>query len=198
MSDSLPAELDTLRAAADQARALSGLSTATSDQGRISEARAQADLAVALAREAGDARLLVDVLCNAGAAYFYSGDSAAAAMVEEALRVARGAAYPAGETRALRQLAFADSYNGHSQAAQAHAAQALAIARAIGDRYLEAEALGVLGIVAEDLAARVRYCEQALAIFTVMGRQRELRRTENNLAISYASLGIYHKARQHA
>ena len=189
---------ETMGDAARLARALSQHSEILLRSGHLAVARGFGGRALAVARSLGDPRLLVDVL-NAHAFMLYQeGENAGLDKVTaEALRLSRAAGYTLGQVRILARLAFLSQRRGKAREATDFGEQALALARSLGDRYAEAETLVRLSIVASDVAQRVAYGEQALALFAAMGAEADQGRACNNLAIVHWGLGLYRKAREY-
>lgn len=112
--------------------------------------------------------------------------------MDRALRSARARKAPHLIVQALANRAAVLESLGRSARAERDAREALAGARPIGDRGLEALALGTLGRILAgrgDHAGAVALLKEALEIFTAIGRRPSESMAHRHLADSYAALG---------
>lgn len=128
------------------ARACQQVGNVQRSRGKLSEAVAALEEALALALTAQDGPLEGRIRCDLAVARFVSGDlSGAKAGLEAALDVVRGEQDESFEVRALASLAIVHLALGELPEALARCDEALPIARSHGDRVSEARILGTLG-----------------------------------------------------
>ena len=114
--------------------------------GRVGEARARFQAAVAKAREAGDRDCEGPALHGLGWALAQDGQvEAARDHLEAALQVARASGDRGLQCAVLNELGHLDGYLGAPESARSHYESAFAIAQAAGDRRWEGGSLGNLG-----------------------------------------------------
>ncbi|MEV7010908.1 BTAD domain-containing putative transcriptional regulator [Streptosporangium sp. NPDC051022] len=146
----------------EEGSALNHLAWANTRLGRLGEAVAHYDEALALARRIGDRDLEGDVLVNLGVTLFKLGRFAeSAACYGQALEIARDSGDRRLEAEALNDLAHNDNERGRHHEALSGADTALGIYTELGDRYRRGEALRTLGAANAGLG---RYGE-AVALF---------------------------------
>ena len=114
----------------------------------------------------------------------------------------RDAEYPSGEGLSL--VWIGDAYlqlENRTQPARDHYNEALALARALDDRWLEAEALLSLGISYPNVLDQPRaleYFEQALTLFEAVDNRRGQAVALTCIQIAWVDLGEYQKALEYA
>jgi tetratricopeptide (TPR) repeat protein len=142
-----------------QASILGGLCYLLGSEGQHAEAIESGDLALSIARSQGDTGLQIWTSVALGRQHFALGTYAQGRRLQEALSVLERASGEAsainlryGEAMVPGMLAHVDLLAGHHDRAEHLADQALAIARARGERGDEAWALHLMGSVA---AARI-------------------------------------------
>ena len=124
----------------------------------------------------------------------YPGVEAAAA---RAIAWAEGADDGAAALRARINWARALQFQGHYAAAQAHVEESLVLAREVGDRKIEATALGQLGILATQqgrFGIARDYYRQALGVARAIGHRGLESGMINNLGETEQQLGNYEAA----
>ena len=169
-----------------------------SQAGRLRSAEPLADQALALVREAGDARAEGRALGTFAVLYRESGRiGEAEAIFKRALALHRRTGDRRAEAVALGNLAGHFQKSGRVEPAERAYVEALAISRETADRRLEGMTLGNLAILCKETgrAARAeRYYEEALS----MHREAKDRRLEGivlgNLAVLYQETGRAGKA----
>jgi predicted ATPase/class 3 adenylate cyclase/Tfp pilus assembly protein PilF len=158
--------------------------------GRVEEAVAAFEQALALARATGDRRQEGVIVGSLGAMYQEQGKgSNAREYIETALLIAREVGNRRAEEGALIKLGVLEREQGRTERACSNFAHALAISREIGNRRDEGMALGGLGNVDLEQGrmeeARHSY-EQALAVLREVGDRR-------NESIVFGNLGSVHR-----
>ena len=98
--------------------------------------------------------------------------------------------------RAMLARAMASRASGQAAACMTAAAKALALARRSGDLFGQGGALNTLANTQSDLAAGLRFYNQAMAAQRGAGDTLGLSATTSNLGNGYASLGLYRRARR--
>ncbi len=168
--------------------------------GKAAESNELLESALTQARARGESALEVRLLCTLAALLENLGDlPLSKAYLEEALLLARTQGDRPGTARALRSLGrllalrFGQLEQGQSFFREAHS-----IYRQLNDKEGEAFALYGLGLGTQDLAQIRSFYEQALAIYEVTGRLERQAVLYNNLAMTYANLGLYHRAHDYA
>ncbi|GAA3072122.1 BTAD domain-containing putative transcriptional regulator [Streptosporangium carneum] len=131
----------------EEGYALNHLAWVNTGLGRLGEAVAHYDEALAVARHVGNRHLEGDVLLNLGATCFRLGRFAdSAACYGQALNIARESGDRCLEGETLNELADNDNERGRHGEALAAARAALDLYTELGDRYRKGEALRTLGI----------------------------------------------------
>ena len=154
--------------------------------------------ALDLARQAGDRQLEVVSLAALGHVYRTTGNyTDAREVLDKGHQIARDVNSLAVEADILMELAYLGQRTGRVDEGRKNALAALDIYRRLGDRKEEGEALIVNGTLASDLAEKLRYKEQALAIFEAIGNRPKQRRVWNNLGFNYIITGLYHRAEEY-
>jgi adenylate cyclase len=161
---------------------------------------------------ADDQRRAEVALCRANYAEATSDYEAAIVAAKAAIRLApraparsadetaQGAPGTSSEAAGHRLWGLALWRQGNYEAAQLQLEQALARARAVGLRQVEADSLRILGAVSSDRGdyggARTCY-EQALSIYRDIGDRRGEGGALNNLGVVFLEQGDYAEARAH-
>ena len=165
---------------------------------RNTEAEALAADAVAAARKSRNRELLASALllqAQTQAAPALQTDDTAR-LAEEAAALFESLGQPLGQGRALRIVAAVRLRHESNEENRAIGQRALALARASGDRLGEGTALNALFSGHRDLAIRLRGLKAALQIFIEAGELPAQASIYTNLALTYARLGLYHRARR--
>jgi predicted ATPase/class 3 adenylate cyclase len=184
-----------------RARALTTLGAASFTSGRVDEARAHFQSALAIHRDVGNRHDEGDVLGNLGDLHKEQGrKDEARSHYESALAIHREVGDRRGEGRVLGNLGNLHQEQGRMDEARAHLESALAIHREVGDRRFEGSVLGNLGAVHSTQGrmnhARAHY-ESALAIDREVGNRRGEGRVLGNLGILERRQGRMDEARAH-
>ena len=164
------------------------------------QALADSQAAVDTARRGADTRVLAQALaCRAEVLVEFGGWAMDAGPGDEAAEAAQlfsqlGDAVQQG--RALRLLARHRIFS--PRAREEAAVQALALARATGDRLGEAALLAVMALAEPDLGVQLRNLRQALDGFSAAGSLPGQWLAYNNLSLLYGRLGLYRRARRMA
>ncbi|HMO45977.1 MAG TPA: GAF domain-containing protein [Rubrivivax sp.] len=208
---SLMALGDTERAAADaqqmlqlageerrpalQALALCRLASLQIRQGRLAAAAASAGEALAAARRSGPA-LQAKALLQLGEAEFRRFDNRAALRhALEAARLFASLGDKAGQGRALWVQAYAHDQLGRTRERERCAGAALALAREDGDQQGIGAAANLLYREHADMALRLKGLKEAIAAFIAAGQPDRASAALGNLAMAYASIGLFARAR---
>ena len=170
--------------------------------GDAGQARRHFEEALAAQRSAGLMREQAVTQHNLGRALENLGDRAAArAAFAAALALSEQLDYPRGQAYALRGLASVSNAEGDGAAALRHARAAAGLIARAPDERLRAQiglqkgiALRLLHRPAESLAA----LSEALAVFTAADSRAEATVTRGELAATYAALGDFRAAFEHA
>ena len=102
----------------------------------------------------------------------------------------------AGEGRAMWVVSMSRSNHGRAAEAARAASEALALCRAVGDRYGVGNALNMLMFNEADIGINLRLLNQALAAFEIAGYLERQAVITSNLGVAYADLGLYRRARR--
>lgn len=170
--------------------------------GDARQARRHFEEALAAQRSAGLVREQAVTHHNLGRALENLGDRAAArASFATALSLSEQLGYPRGQAYALRGLASVSNADGDGAAALRHATAAAALIDKAPDARLRAQiglqrgiALRLLHRPAESLAA----LSESLAVFNAADSRTEATATRGELAATYAALGDFKTAFEHA
>lgn len=154
-------------------RALQLLGAVLSNGGRVDDAVARFEEAVALAREQGDVRIEMIAQLRLGTVLWSTNHpSRARAPLEAAQRLADRLGHPAWQAAVCASLSPMASKEGDEASAIRHAERGLALAQQTGDRALQATFYNHLGVSAsrETDHARTRgFYDEALAIHRELG-----------------------------
>jgi GAF domain-containing protein/DNA-binding response OmpR family regulator len=101
-----------------------------------------------------------------------------------------------GRGRALHAASVAQFHLGHAAGSERAATEALALARAAGDRYGEGAALNMMYRMHDDHAQQLRGLRDALAAHEAAGHVVAQAGIFNNLCLAYAPLGLHRHARR--
>jgi predicted ATPase/class 3 adenylate cyclase/Tfp pilus assembly protein PilF len=184
-----------------RASAAIALAFALRHGGRVTEAKARLDEALALVRAAGDAMREGRVLVKLGdlARQLGHPDDARRSF-DAALALARSAQDRRSEGHVRHSLGLLDRDQGRMDEARAHFADALAIARERGDRREEGVVLGSLGLLhtdTGDLGDARDELEAALQIAREVGNLGIEGAVQANLAHLHSEQGNGDQARTH-
>ncbi len=157
-------------------------------------ALATAAAAVAAARRSRRRDLIALALLRQAAASFARKPADAAAPADEAARLFAALGQTALQGQATRVLAAARMSLDDSPEHRALMQQAIALARASGDRGGESRALNSLYSSDPDLAQRVRGLHQALRVAQDAGDLQQQMSALHNLALTYNQLGLLRRA----
>ena len=186
------------KSAAFNAQARNRLALVQMRNGEFRQAQASATAALKLARRAGEVPLEAMSLFRLAEAQFRR-KSISAEAVRNATRAAQlfeSAADAVGQGRALWAVATASSDLGRVDECRAAAEAALAIGRRCGDLYGLGNAYNCLSYNLPDIAANLKALNQSLASFEAAGYLERQGVAMHNLAVQYATLGQYRRARR--
>jgi transcriptional regulator with GAF, ATPase, and Fis domain len=167
-----------LGAKREEANALAYLAIGHWRTGDALSARDLLSQCLELAREARDIGSMATFSMNLGAILFYLGEpQQAAELYTSAGRLARRAGRASTDAQARNNLAHVQIYFGLYERARIEVNAVLREASAAGNRYVEAQAIALLG----DLAARtgdpvgaLKHYDDALARYGMLGQTREI------------------------
>jgi tetratricopeptide (TPR) repeat protein len=162
-------------------------------QSNFETARAEAERALTLARQAALREKEARALITMGLVHFYEGDRAAPEpYYEQALSIYRAVGNRSGEMRALSLLGETYGELGRLAESRDVAMQCLRQARQTGRREAEGNELNNLGLICMqigDYTGARDYFEQSLNIFRSMDWQRSIDTALGNLSIAQLELG---------
>jgi tetratricopeptide (TPR) repeat protein len=183
-----------------EARCLRALGNGTMEQGRMEEARAYLEQALALQQAIGDRAGMARTLINLTRHSTFGGRlEEAAATGEQALALSREARDRPAEAKALGLLGPVYYSRGALHQARSAYERSLAIHRELGDRYNQGIVLGNLALVWHEqghLEEAGRLLEQSVAIHREVGSQHFEGKALNNLAILRDGQGRREEARK--
>jgi signal transduction histidine kinase/predicted ATPase len=157
-----------------------------------------AETALSLARQVQDRKLEADSLDALGEANFGLGEfEEAYECHSDALHICQTLNDQDCEAHNRWHLGRIARILGKPNEAQEHLEIALTLHRALHNRPGEVDTLNELGNLTQDFALQRDYHEQSLEIAQAMGDQYRMSRAYNNLALTYWSLGLYDRAREH-
>jgi len=182
------------KSVAHEAQALACLAHVQTRQERADLALATAAAAVEAARRSRRPELIALALLRQATAAFVRAPAGAPAAAEEAVRLFTDLGQTALQGQALRVLAAARMSLDDTAEHRALMQQAIALARAGGDRSGEARAINSLYSSDPDLAQRVRGLQQALRVAQEAGDAYQQSAALHNLALTYGQLGLYRRA----
>jgi predicted ATPase/class 3 adenylate cyclase/Tfp pilus assembly protein PilF len=169
--------------------------------GRVDEAAAAFEQALAVARGTGNRRLEGGIIGNLGNMYEEQGKGLdAREYIETALLIAREVGNRPAEGNTLIKLGILEREQGRTERARANLEDALAISREIGNRLFEGVALLNLGNVnlEQGRMEEARDCyEQAHAIGREVGNRRDESIVLANLGSLHRNQGRLPEARKH-
>ena len=159
-----------------------------------------------LARAQDKARAAAEQTLSEGRRLALQADRSSMQEALEKFKVARAlfrdADYPPGEVLSLVWVGDASlQLENRTQPARDHYNEALALARALDDRWLEADALLALGISypnAVDQPRALEYFEQALTLFEAVDNRRGQAVALTSIQLVWIDLGEYQKALEYA
>ena len=162
-------------------------------RGHLQEGRAWTEEALALPETAETGRDHARALTAAGGLAYWQNDYAAAgSWYEAAVGAWLATADDAGIANALYDRSFIYLIGGDRDRARAELHEALARARAAGDRLIEATILAWLGqesLLDGEPAGAVEAMEQAVALYREVGNRFHLADSLSGVALGYALLG---------
>ncbi|HEY2294888.1 MAG TPA: CHAT domain-containing protein [Thermoanaerobaculia bacterium] len=183
-----------------QIRSLNSMGRLLRQLGRPDEARQRYQEALAVARQAGDARNQAATLNNLGFLDCEQGEPRRGIeSLTESLEKAREGHYQDIQERDLINLAFAYEQLRDNQKTLQYEQEALALARATGDREYEPAALNNLGetyALLGDWETAIKHFRQALPLLHSPGRRSEEASTYINLGDALQRLKRFDEARE--
>ena len=179
---------------ADEAHALACLAHVQTRQERTEVAQATAAAALAAARRSGRRELIALALLRQAAATFARNPADAVAPADEAAHHFAALGQTALQGQALRVLAAARMSLDDSPEHRTLMQQAVALARASGDRGGESRAINSLYSSDPDLARSVHGLHQALRVAQDAGDLQQQNSALHNLALTYNRLGLRRRA----
>jgi predicted ATPase/class 3 adenylate cyclase len=175
-----------------RARALFGVGELASTQGDSSHATIWLEEGLALAREADDLRLVVDILNRLGVTAAYQNNiELAARRIEECLVLARELNDPAHLIAPLNNMGEMAFIHGDLERAVAYYEEALSVSRQIGDIRTQVM-IGNLGNVARrqgNLSQAKALYREAIELAQVYGDPRSIAETLESIAMVMATAG---------
>jgi GAF domain-containing protein/CheY-like chemotaxis protein len=193
-ADAMLAVAKTTKSVAHEAQALACLAHVQTRQERNELAMVTATAAVAAARRSRRPELIAVALLRQAAAGFLRERADAVAPADEAARLFAALGQTALQGQALRLLAAARMSLADAPEHRALMHQAIALARASGDRGGEARAVNSLYSSDPDLAQNVRGLHQALRLAQEAGDLQQQSNALHNLALTYDQLGLHRRA----
>ena len=185
-------------AAVDEARTLSAMGFVYIELGDRDKATEYTSKALAIARNAGDDRLLGRVLDSVGEVYNNFGDKKAAIpYYEEALRLMRATGDRAAEGTTLSNLGVAYSLTGDKPRALELFERAKQILREVNDRRTLATAAGNMGVTYDNLGEYKLSLDNHLFVLALrreIGDRAGQGVSWNNIGSAYSGLASYQKA----
>jgi GAF domain-containing protein/DNA-binding response OmpR family regulator len=195
------ADAEAMRALAERSKSVAHEAQALACLAHVQARQERTDLAIATAAAAVDAArrsrrrsLIALALLSQATATFVRAPADATAAAEEAARLFADLGQVALQGQALRVLAAARMSLDDKPEHRALMQQAIALARAGGDRSGEACAFNSLYTSDPDLAQRVRGLRQALRLAEEAGDLHEQMSALHNLALTYNQIGLYRRA----
>ncbi len=182
------------KSVAHEAQALACLAHVQTRQERSDLAVATAAAAVDAARRSRRRELIALALLRQATATFVRAPADATAAAEEAAGLFAELGQAALQGQALRVLAAARMSLDDQPEHRALMQQAIALARAGGDRGGEARAINSLYSSDPDLAQRLRGLHQALRAAEEAGDLQQQMSALHNLALTYNQFGLYRRA----
>ncbi len=185
--------------AASTSRALCRLSLVQVRMGDCKLAAREARSALVAARKARDAGLEALSLFRLAEAEWRERDDAAGLHhVEQATALFERIGDAVWQGRSLWSQACALSGLGRKTESEQAAARALALAEQTGDRVGLGSACNLVWRGHPDVAIRLRGLQQSLAAFGAAGYVERQQGIRHNLALAYAAMGLYRRARRMA
>ena len=179
---------------AHRALALACLAHVQTRQERIPLAMATAEAALAAAQRSRRRELIALALLRQATAGLLTQPQTAAEQAERAMRHFAALGDPAHQGQATRVLAAVRMAQADTPEHRALAQQAIALARASGDRGGEGRALNSLFSSDPDLARRVRGLQLALRVAVEGGDRAQQMGCLHNLSLTYNQLGLRRRA----
>jgi len=193
-ADAMLAIAKSTKSVVHEAHALACLAHVQARQERTDVALVTAAAAVAAARRSRRRDLIALALLRQAAASLARKPADAAAAAEESARLFAALGQTALQGQATRVLAAARMSLDDAAEHRALMQQAIALARASGDRGGESRAINSLYASDPDLAQRVRGLHQALRVAQDAGDLQQQMSALHNLALTYNQLGLHRRA----